>query len=321
MSMKRICRILAAAALIIIIFCLAACKTDEASEQPPDQTPEQTQPAPEQPAYPDGYIFYNAQEGCSYGAPQRITYPSAVTGTMRHATVTLPADYDEAKRYPVLYLLHGLNCDDTSWTGSVYGFVLNAHIISANAHYFDGASEMILVSVNSLLNADESAPSWTSPDLTAVYDLTGREIAECLMPYVNEHYSVLPGRDGAAIAGFSMGGREAILTAFAYPDKFCAVGAFSSASFGDNVVSASSYVPDLTLTGEKFDYVQVTCGSLDTLLPVSENLKAKLEEAGLSVAYSTPLGIHSPSVWRQALNEFVKRIFTKYPKATPVEHF
>ena len=110
--------------------------------------------------------------------------------------------------------------------------------------------------------------------------------------------------------GFSMGGREAILTAFAYQDVFGSVGAFSSASFGDNVISASSYVPDLTLDGEKFDYVQVTCGNLDTLAGVSSNLKAKLEAIGLQVAYSTPLGMHSPTVWRTALNDFVKNIFT-----------
>ena len=186
---------------------------------------------------------------------------------------------------------------------------MNAHVIAANAHYFDGASEMIIVCVNSLINATESQPSWSSPDLTATYDLTGIEITSSLMPYVNSAYSTLTARAHTAVAGFSMGGREAILTAFAYQDVFGSVGAFSSASFGDNVISASSYVPDLTLDGEKFDYVQVTCGNLDTLAGVSSNLKAKLEAIGLQVAYSTPLGMHSPTVWRTAPNDFVKNIF------------
>ena len=311
--MKKTLRTLALAALILaLIFCLAACKTDE--EIAPEQ-PEQSEPVapeqgePEQPAYPENYTFYLEQEGCSYSSPERITYRSQITGTDRHATIVLPADYDENVRYPVLYLLHGLSCDDTSWTGDIYGFPMNAHVIAQNARRFDGASAMIIVCVNSLINADESQPSWSSPDLTATYDLTGRELIGSLMPYINSAYSTLTDRASTAVAGFSMGGREAILTAFAYQDVFGSVGAFSSASFGDNVISASSYVPDLTLSGEPFDYVQITCGSLDTLAPVSKNLAAKLQAAGQEATYSAPLGMHSPSVWRTALYDYVKGIF------------
>lgn len=308
---RKLCTAALAALIFVLIFCLAACAPDEedpAAVTPPGQTETDTPESPSSP-YPENYTFYEEQNGYSYGVPQRITYRSSVTGTDRHATIVLPPDYDENNRYPVLYLLHGLNCDDTSWTGGIYGIPMNAHVIAANAHYFDGAGEMIIVCVNSLINATESQPSWSSPDLTATYDLTGIEITSSLMPYVNSAYSTLTDRAHTAVAGFSMGGREAILTAFAYQDVFGSVGAFSSASFGDNVISASSYVPDLTLDGEKFDYVQVTCGNLDTLAGVSSNLKAKLEAIGLQVAYSTPLGMHSPTVWRTALNDFVKNIF------------
>ncbi len=70
-----------------------------------------------------------------------------------------------------------------------------------------------------------------------------------------------------------------------------------------------------TLAKEAANYIRrhisepVTCGNLDTLAGVSSNLKAKLEAIGLQVAYSTPLGMHSPTVWRTALNDFVKNIF------------
>ena len=243
--------------IFVLIFCLAACAPDEedpAAVTPPGQTETDTPESPSSP-YPENYTFYEEQNGYSYGVPQRITYRSSVTGTDRHATIVLPPDYDENNRYPVLYLLHGLNCDDTSWTGGIYGMPMNAHVIAANAHYFDGAGEMIIVCVNSLINATESQPSWSSPDLTATYDLTGIEITSSLMPYVNSAYSTLTDRAHTAVAGFSMGGREAILTAFAYQDVFGSVGAFSSASFGDNVM-------------------------------------------------------HSPTVWRTALKDFVKNIFT-----------
>ena len=130
---------------------------------------------------------------------------------------------------------------------------------------------------------------------------------------MNEHYSTLTGKENTAIAGYSMGGREAMLTAFAYQDIFGWVGAFSSASFGTDVVSASDYVPDFTLDkgSDGFYYVQITVGGLDTLAPVSRNICARLDEIGVEYTYNTVfLGMHSPSVWRSALNDFVKNIFT-----------
>lgn len=315
MKKRALITIVAALLLACIILSLTCCKKKEPSPAPPEDTqdeqipPEGGEDVPSPPSLPEGYIAWEMQENCSYGEPQRITYPSTLTGTQRHATIVLPHGYDGEKRYPVLYLLHGLNCDDTSWTSDIYGMPMNAHIIAANAHFFFGAPEMIIVCVNSLINADESQPAWTSPELTRTYDLTGKELTQCLMPYINSVYSTLTDRENTAIAGFSMGGREAVLTAFDYQDLFGSVGAFSSASFGDNVISASAYVPEFTLTGEPFEYVQVTCGMLDTLLGVSANLKSALEKAGLSVTYSTPLGLHSPGVWRTALDEFVKNIF------------
>lgn len=303
--------------LLSVFAALAACVDTSPSEPEQPERPEPSEPiepsepsGPSEPVEPpEDYIFWQAQEGYSYGEIERVTYRSAVTGTDRHATIVLPAGYYESKRYPVLYLLHGLNCDDTSWTSGVYGLPMNAQYIAGNAHCFEGAPEIVIVCVNSLLNASETQPDWNSPDLTSVYDLTGREIVTSLMPFVQDNYSVSASRENTAVAGFSMGGREAILTAFAYQDKFGSVGAFSPASFGDDIISASTYVPDLALTGENFNYVQVTCGLLDTLLGVASNLKSKLEDIGITPAWSTPLGMHSPSVWREALFDFVKSAF------------
>lgn len=55
--------------------------------------------------------FIRKQPGYSYPKPKLIQYDSGITHTRRHAMVFLPADYDAAKTYPVLYLLHG-------WGGS-----------------------------------------------------------------------------------------------------------------------------------------------------------------------------------------------------------
>ena len=264
---------------------------------------------------PENYLAYRAVEGFDYTEGDEImkmTYYSSVAGGDKHANVVLPPDYDESKRYPVLYLLHGLKCDETAWTDGVYGFEMGAQYIVQNAHYFEGVPEMIVVCVNSLVNEDETELEWTGGALTSTYDLTGRDIVECLMPYINSHYSTLTGKENTAIAGFSMGGREAVLTAFAHQDLFGWLGAFSPASFGENVVSSSDYVPDLTLDSgsDGFGYVQLAVGILDTLKAVSDNLSERLDEIGVEHSYTVYLGSHDPSVWRYGLEEFVKNIFT-----------
>lgn len=248
---------------------------------------------------------------------EHITYYSSVAGADKHANVVLPPDYDPEKRYPVLYLLHGLMSDEYSWLDGVYGLPMGAQYIVQNACYFDGTPEMIVVCVNSLVNATETEPEWSMlppsapPELAETYDLTGRDIVECLMPYVNSHYSTLTDKDNTAIAGYSMGGREAMLTAFDYQDVFGWVGAFSSASFGENIVSSSTYVPDFTLDegSDGFRYVQVTVGMLDTLAPVSSGICDKLDAIDVEYTYESVFGMHDPSVWRGALKTFVQNIF------------
>lgn len=91
---------------------------------------------------------------------------------------------------------------------------------------------MIIVSVNSIVTEGEIPPSTFSEDYCTAFDKTGEDIITSLMPYVNEHYSTLTDRNSTAIAGFSMGGRETLLTAFAYQDYFNYVGAFSPSGFG-----------------------------------------------------------------------------------------
>lgn len=323
LALILILTVFAAASLTIFAACDKQGSTS-ADETPTTEEPSDDDTPPDSSEDDDdsfSYTYYLPVDGYDYTEGDEITkieYYSTVANAYKHANIVLPPDYDPSTEYPVLYLLHGLQCDEDSWVGSIYGFAMNAQYTIQNAHYFDGVPEMIVVCVNSLVNATETEPEWSMfppsapPELAATYDLTGRDIVECLMPYVNSRYSVSEDKDDTAIAGFSMGGREALLTAFAYQDVFGWVGAFSSASFGEDVVSASSYVPDFALDegSDGFRYIQITVGTLDSLAAVSRNISQKLSVAGIAHNYYTVFGMHSPSVWRPALNTFVHNIFT-----------
>ena len=131
------------------------------------------------------------------------------------------------------------------------------------------------------------------------------------MPYINEHYSTLTGRENTAIAGFSMGGRETMLSAFKYYNRFGYVGAFSSAGFASNVISFSSEVPDFKTTeGYEFKYLMLAIGSKDNWTGhITPALESKLANNGVTYEKKTYDGGHDYYVWKSALYDFAQKIF------------
>ena len=52
---------------------------------------------------------------CRTGTPEMVTYESKSVGTTRKTQVYTPSGYSQDKKYPVLYLLHGIGGDETEW--------------------------------------------------------------------------------------------------------------------------------------------------------------------------------------------------------------
>jgi enterochelin esterase-like enzyme len=66
------------------------------------------------------------------GRVERIEYPSTVTNTKRPAMVYLPPGYSSARRYPVLYLLHGIGGNERHWTQFGAADSILDNLIAAN---------------------------------------------------------------------------------------------------------------------------------------------------------------------------------------------
>ena len=74
----------------------------------------QSAPAP---AYPNAPAGFDArQSGVQSGRLERVEYDSKVTGNKRPAIVYTPPGYSAARKYPVLYLLHGIGGNESHWT-------------------------------------------------------------------------------------------------------------------------------------------------------------------------------------------------------------
>ena len=138
-----------------------------------------------------------------------------------HYCVYLPAGYDAgaarspAKRYPVLYFLHGLGDNEQTL------FTSGGWTLLDDLRRQRKMGDFLIV-------APEGRRGFyiNSADGSVRYsDFFLQEF----MPRIEGRYSIVPGRAGRAISGISMGGYGAIHFAFAHPELFSAVSAQSAA--------------------------------------------------------------------------------------------
>lgn len=164
--------------------------------------------------------------GTTYGEMVRTSYYSTTCEKDRNVIVLLPADYDEKKDYPVMYVLHGIFGDETSMIGDGNS---GMRIILGNLMKEGLAEEMIVVFP--YMYASKTQDVCTAIDLenSLAYDNFINDLVTDLMPFMKQNYSVAEGRENTAIIGFSMGGRESLAIGFTRPDLFGYVGAIAPA--------------------------------------------------------------------------------------------
>lgn len=158
-----------------------------------------------------------------YAEPVHVTYYSKTCGMERGANVLLPSGYTTEKKYPVLYMLHGIFGDENSFISDPANGMTT---LWTNAAADGEAPEMIVVFPNMYAKTKENqAPGFTA-EACAPYDNFVNDLADDLMPFIEANYSVLTGRKNTAVAGFSMGGRETLYISLMKPGLFgfaCAI--------------------------------------------------------------------------------------------------
>jgi enterochelin esterase-like enzyme len=207
-----------------------------------------------------------------------VRMPSGLGGD-RVFAILLPSSYEASKdRYPVVYLFHGGGQDHTAFMART------AFLPIARRH------EFIVV-----MPAADRSYSGSGPEAQGRYhDFVANEIVD----YVDSHYRTIPKRESRAIAGLSMGGRIATMTGLRHPDRFVAVGAFSPALRPDveeAIESAAGMTP----------YFYVSCGTLDTLLPINREFVGWLKERELAHEYREAPGLgHAWALWDEQIGVF-----------------
>jgi len=85
----------------------------------------------DKPAFPDPPAGFNVKrDGIRHGELTPIEYDSKTLGTRRRMRVYTPPGYSNKKKYPVLYLLHGIGGTDEEWTISCHANVVIDNLLA-----------------------------------------------------------------------------------------------------------------------------------------------------------------------------------------------
>jgi enterochelin esterase-like enzyme/outer membrane protein assembly factor BamB len=245
--------------------------------------------------------FDRSRDGIAHGSIHTVTYDSKSVGARRTMLVYTPPGYSvRDKRYPVLYLLHGLVYDETSWTKKGLADAILDNL------YADGKLvPMIVVMPNGRAGAGVSAKSPFGQQARAFAAFEG-DLLKDIIPYVEKHYLAQPDREHRALAGQSMGGGQALNIGLAHLDTFAWVGGFSAAP---NTKSARALIPDPAAATKKLRLLWISCGDEDSLLDQRKGLHATLDEMKVPHAWHVGSGGHDWTVWKSDLCLFSQRLF------------
>ena len=248
--------------------------------------------------------FADESPDVRHGQTQEFSYESAVTQTRRKAMVYLPAGYAPDRRYPVLYLLHGLSGNQYEWAGYVRATVILDKLIASGR-----AEPMIIVMPNGRARTDDGPPPpdqmFTTAHFAAFASFEA-DLLRSLIPAIDGRYSTLADAQHRAIAGLSMGGGQALNIGLTHLDTFGGVGGFSSAP---NTKTAAELLPDADTARRKLKLMYLSCGSQDRLISASQSFHRALRDGGIPHIWHVDAHAHDRESWAENLYHFAQRAF------------
>lgn len=248
--------------------------------------------------------YYRPQQGVAHGQVRSLFYYANSTQEWRHALVYTPAEYETGKkRYPVLYLQHGMGEDETGWSKQGHMQHIMDNLIASGE-----AKPMIVV----MESGDVKAP-FRGGDNRQGFSEYGASFYQVmindLISTIDSKFRTLTDRDHRAMAGLSWGGHQTFDIVLNNMDKFSWMGAFSGAIFGLDVKTAYNGIfsrPDEF--NKKIHYLYLSCGSEENF--GTEALVKNLREAGIKTDFYVSPGTHHEWLtWRRCFRQFIPHLF------------
>ncbi|WP_461639117.1 alpha/beta hydrolase-fold protein [Labilibaculum euxinus] len=250
---------------------------------------------------PQGYDMVNAD--ILHGKIDTITYSSKTVGCNRRALIYTPPGFSKNKKYPVLYLLHGIGGDEKEWY--VQG---KPQVILDNLYAQKKVEPMIVVLPNGRAMKDDRAVGNIYDSLkVAAFATFEKDLISDLIPYIEKSYPVFADREHRAIAGLSMGGGQTLNFGLGNMDRFAWIGGFSSAP---NTKEPEKLLPNPNDAAKNLSLLWISCGDKDNLINFSKRTHDYLEKNNVPHIYQVIAGgYHDFNVWKDNLYHFSQLLF------------
>lgn len=262
-----------------------------------------------------GHVDLYKVNDVPHGTVSKVWYDSPSLDMRRRLTVYTPAGYETSgKRYPVLYLLHGMGGDENAWSELGRATQILDNLIAQGK-----AEPMIVVMPNG--NVDlEAAPGEGSNGLTAptialphtmegTFETSFPEIVN----FIDKNYRTKKAKKSRAIAGLSMGGFHSLHISKQYPDMFGHVGLFSAAIKPQGNPDAPVYTDLENKLARQFGkdapLYWIGIGKDDFLYKDNEEFRSVLDSKGYKYTYVETPGGHIWKNWRIYLSRFLPLLF------------
>ncbi|AEI41541.1 alpha/beta hydrolase [Paenibacillus mucilaginosus] len=265
-------------------------------------------------------------------AVQSFSFFSGALYARKVCQVYLPPSYDasEDTRYPVIYLLHGLNGDETSW------LVKGGAEAQLDRLMGDGTLRESIV----VMPSDGGYGHGTF--YVNWYDGTGRfedYFLYDLMPSIDREFRTIADRSSRALCGLSMGGYGAFVLALRNPELFGAAASIAGALMSTGLMTEQFLRSEVSrlvgpvhgpfareldlhvlaarrLREEQRPELHFNCGFSDYLYPLNSAFKALLDQLNYPHDYAEYEGEHNWDYFGGHLAEalaFIERSFAGAP--------
>lgn len=236
-----------------------------------------------------------------HGKTDTVAYESKTVGTKRKLLVYTPPGYSANKKYPVLYLLHGIGGDEREWYKTKPDIVLDNLLADKKI------VPMIVVFPNgrAMVN-DKAEGNIFEAEKVQAFANFENDLLNDVIPFIEANYGVIKKQESRALAGLSMGGGQSLNFGLAHLDTFGWVGGFSSAP---NTKAPELLVSNPTETTQKLKLLWISCGNEDGLFSISKGLHVYLTKNKVPHIWQVDKGKHEFNVWQNDLYWFAQKIF------------
>jgi enterochelin esterase-like enzyme len=293
--------------------------------------PDDKQVFPEPPAG-----FDVRRDNINHGEIAVVRYDSKSLGTHRQMRVYTPPGYSTARKYPIIYLLHGIGGNDLEWIHACHADIILDNLIADGkitpmVAVFPNGNSSVTANAGSEFPGEATgarggepaaapgAPAASGALGAAPGGRGGRgmnmdawltpfenDLLKDIIPYIDSHYSVYTDRDHRTLAGLSMGGGQSLNIGLVHPEVFAYVGGFSSAP--DTKSPPNVLVPDPSVP-RQLKLIWLSSGNQDGLIRIGRGVHDYLKENGVAHIWNVDGHAHDNPEWSANLYLFTQHIF------------